>query len=128
MDYLDRTNVVQSIFGRYILFRQLQDRIEKQQNIGKNARNLPTGASKAFQRLNLKLPYFTRTGIRTKQGILDDGINSLQRYYLNNFHDAERQEAIDLIVGNAYCSAYANRFKGILRHDQYCLQPLLARK
>ena len=28
---------------------------------------------------------FTRTGKRTKLGALDDGMNSLQRYYLNNF-------------------------------------------
>jgi len=130
MDCLDRTNVVQSIFGRYILFRQLQEGLGKQQY--SRTKNLPAGASAAFQRMNLKLPWaagenahrllwadnadiisrlyagtnalkgdYTRTGVRTKQGILDDGINSLQRYYLNNFQDAERQEAIDLIVGNA---------------------------
>jgi hypothetical protein len=42
---------------------------------------------------------FTRTGKRTKMGALDDGMNSLQRYYLNNFLDADRQEGIDLMVG-----------------------------
>ena len=31
-------------------------------------------------------------------GALDDGMNSLQRYYLNNFLDADRQEGIDLLT------------------------------
>ena len=44
---------------------------------------------------------FTRTGKRTKRGALDDGMNSLQRYYLNNFMDADRQEGVDLLVGHA---------------------------
>ena len=44
---------------------------------------------------------FTRTGKRTRRGALDDGMNSLQRYYLNNFIDADRQEGIDLLVGDA---------------------------
>ena len=42
---------------------------------------------------------FTRTGERTKRGALNDGVNSLQRYYLNNFLDADRQEGMDLMVG-----------------------------
>jgi hypothetical protein len=42
---------------------------------------------------------FTRTGKRTRKGALDDGMNSLQRYYLNNFLDADRQEGMDLMVG-----------------------------
>ena len=30
---------------------------------------------------------FTRTGKRTHQGAINDGINSLTRYYINNFTD-----------------------------------------
>ena len=33
-------------------------------------------------------------------GALDDGMNSLQRYYLNNFLDADRQEGVDLLTGH----------------------------
>ena len=44
---------------------------------------------------------FTRTGKRTRRGALDDGVNSLQRYYVNNFIDADRQEGMDLLVGDA---------------------------
>lgn len=34
---------------------------------------------------------FTRTGKRTKAGLMQDGINSATRYYLNNFADGSRQ-------------------------------------
>ncbi len=43
---------------------------------------------------------FTRTGKRNLRGALNDGINSLTRYYLNNFADGARQDAYDLFVGN----------------------------
>uniref|UniRef100_T1J2C7 Phosphatidylinositol-3-phosphatase SAC1 n=1 Tax=Strigamia maritima TaxID=126957 RepID=T1J2C7_STRMM len=43
---------------------------------------------------------FTRTGKRTRLGMARDGINSLIRYYKNNFADGFRQDAIDLILGN----------------------------
>lgn len=42
---------------------------------------------------------FTRTGKRTYGGLLDDGIKSLSRYYLNNFTDGRKQDAYDLITG-----------------------------
>lgn len=44
---------------------------------------------------------FTRTGKRTKMGMLNDGLNSLTRYYKNNLTDGFRQDAIDLFLGNA---------------------------
>lgn len=34
---------------------------------------------------------FTRTGKRTKQGLLQDGYNSVSRYFKNNFFDGPRQ-------------------------------------
>ena len=34
---------------------------------------------------------FTRTGKRTKSGALQDGKNSITRYFLNNFSDAYKQ-------------------------------------
>ena len=140
MDCLDRTNVVQSIFGRYILYKQLQERpglkhrrnsVSVDGSTPSIRRSLPMGYVVAFRRNALKLPWqqgeishrllwadnadaisrlyagtpalkgdFTRTGKRTKRGALDDGINSLQRYYLNNFIDADRQEGMDLLVGH----------------------------
>lgn len=43
---------------------------------------------------------FTRTGKRTKMGLFRDGVNSLTRYYKNNFADGFRQDAIDLFLGH----------------------------
>ena len=43
---------------------------------------------------------FTRTGVRTKAGLVDDGVKSGKRYFLNNFQDGHKQDAIDLVTGN----------------------------
>jgi hypothetical protein len=135
MDCLDRTNVVQSMFGRYILYRQLQERKGLQVNkLGAKRitrRTLPLECIVGYRNQPLTLPWlqgemahrclwadnadaisnlyagtpalkgdFTRTGKRTKRGAMNDGVNSLQRYYLNNFIDADRQEGMDLLVGS----------------------------
>jgi hypothetical protein len=42
---------------------------------------------------------FTRLGVRTKQGALQDLNNSITRYCLNNFSDGPRQDAFDLFLG-----------------------------
>jgi hypothetical protein len=34
---------------------------------------------------------FTRTGKRSKEGALQDGVNSVMRYVRNNFFDGDRQ-------------------------------------
>lgn len=139
MDCLDRTNVVQSMFGRYILFQQFSERFGLKET-GK--RNLPLGYNVAFKRNMLTLPWisgevshrllwadnadsisrlyagtnalkgdFTRTGKRTKRGALDDGVNSLTRFYLNNFLDADRQEGMDLLTGYAKFDNVENHTK-----------------
>ncbi|KAK6922504.1 SAC domain [Dillenia turbinata] len=43
---------------------------------------------------------FVRYGQRTVQGIVKDGWNALARYYLNNFCDGTKQDAIDLLQGH----------------------------
>ena len=127
MDCLDRTNVVQSMFGRYILYQQFNDRYGLKAS---TKRKLPLGYNTAFKRKMITLPWnagevshrllwadnadeisrlyagtpalkgdFTRTGKRTKRGALDDGVNSLTRFYLNNFLDGDRQEGMDLLTG-----------------------------
>jgi hypothetical protein len=125
MDCLDRTNVVQSILGRFILFQQTcpennplaQKEFLKSQQLtlpwhqGEVAhRSLWADNADAISRLYAGTPAlkrdFTRTGKRTKKGALDDGMNSLQRYYLNNFLDADRQEGMDLMVGHANFSNF----------------------
>ena len=43
---------------------------------------------------------FTRTGKRTTMGLLDDGVKSVTRYYLNTFQDGQKQDALDLASGS----------------------------
>jgi len=169
MDCLDRTNVVQSLIGRYILFQQMNSRDAQQTQTTTRKRNLPFEYLIIFRKNPLTLPWgqqqqqqqttlsnnnngtndskqrtnnnsqqqqnnnnkegeltfrqiwadnadlisnlyagtnalkgdFTRTGKRTKRGMLDDGVNSVTRYYLNNFgSDSQRQEGYDLLVGS----------------------------
>jgi len=112
VDNLDRTNVVQSLFARRSLVIALgKTDALKSGNVletpykdfekvykdlwGNNADAMSmlyagTGALKTD---------FTRTGKRTTRGALQDGYNSVMRYYLNNLIDGERQDAIDLMLG-----------------------------
>lgn len=144
MDCLDRTNVVQSMFGRYILFQQFCDRFGLK---GVTKRKLPLGYNVAYKRKMLTLPWntgevahrliwadnadaisrlyagtpalkgdFTRTGRRTKRGALDDGVNSVTRFYLNNFLDADRQEGMDLLTGYT-------QFEDSDTHGEYNMEP-----
>jgi hypothetical protein len=39
---------------------------------------------------------FTRTGKRSKAGEINDGKNSLTRYYINNFTDGYNHDCLDL--------------------------------
>ncbi|CAN0873641.1 Phosphoinositide phosphatase SAC6 [Linum grandiflorum] len=43
---------------------------------------------------------FIRLGQRTTQGIVKDGINAFVRFYLNNFEDGKKHDAIDLVQGH----------------------------
>ncbi|XP_045505127.1 phosphatidylinositol-3-phosphatase SAC1 isoform X1 [Colias croceus] len=108
VDCLDRTNVVQSLLARKHLVHLL-----RMLTITSNEDPIPhfdalfncvwadhadmisvqysgTGALKTD---------FTRTGKRTRMGLIRDGINSLTRYYKNNFSDGYRQDSIDLLLG-----------------------------
>ncbi|XP_015043580.2 phosphatidylinositide phosphatase SAC1 isoform X1 [Drosophila pseudoobscura] len=113
IDCLDRTNVVQSMLARRSLTSVLQ-------KLGVLHVGQPVEqASRSFEDLFkgvwadnadlISLQYsgtgalktdFTRTGKRTKAGALQDGKNSMIRYYLNNFADGQRQDGIDLFLGH----------------------------
>lgn len=43
---------------------------------------------------------FVRYGRQTVSGLIKDGFSAIARYYLNNFHDGIRQDAIDLVAGH----------------------------
>ncbi|KAF0896558.1 hypothetical protein E2562_024696, partial [Oryza meyeriana var. granulata] len=112
VDCLDRTNVTQNMIGRKILESQLQQ-------IGVLGDNSTISDYPAFD-ANYKVLWanhgdaistqysgtpalkgdFVRYGKRTTQGILNDLWNALARYYLNNFADGTKQDAMDLLQGH----------------------------
>jgi phosphatidylinositol 4-phosphatase len=111
MDCLDRTNVVQSSLARAALNRQLTD-------LGVLSRGETFTSDPAFEVLFRKIwadnadvvstsysgtgalkTDFTRTGVRTKAGALQDLRNSIMRYAKNNFADGPKQDAFDLFLG-----------------------------
>jgi hypothetical protein len=122
MDCLDRTNVVQSMLARHALNRQLTD-------VGVLARGETFTSDPAFEVLFRKLwadnadvvsrsysgtgalkTDFTRTGVRTKAGALQDLRNSIVRYGRNNFLDGSKQDAFDLFLGVHLPSTMGNVF------------------
>lgn len=115
MDCLDRTNVVQSVFSRKVLHKQLFDMGLTERPTGAPfesfADNLLERAFKdawtdnadAISILYTGTPAlktdFTRTGKRTYLGALNDAKNSLTRYYINNFCDGFNHDCLDLAQG-----------------------------
>jgi phosphatidylinositol 4-phosphatase len=60
------------------------------------------GVSKAYSGTGALKTDFTRTGVRSTSGLLQDGQNSIERYIKNNFFDITRQvfqHYTSLIVG-----------------------------
>ena len=111
MDCLDRTNVVQTTLARWVLNDQLRsvgilqpnDCVENHPKFISLFRNIWSDhadvISKAYSGTGALKTDYTRTGKRSMEGILQDGINSLTRYTKNNFFDGQRQDAYDLITG-----------------------------
>jgi hypothetical protein len=126
MDCLDRTNVVQSVLARWSLRRQVEalreGGVEDGEEGGAGGREgeeevlkLPyPGLEAAFRLLwsgnadALSVLYagtpalkgdYTRTGKRTKTGMVADGLNSAKRYVINNFVDRENQQAVEILLG-----------------------------
>lgn len=108
VDCLDRTNVSQTAVARIVMETQL-----RKLGILPPDENLPSSCKKIFQVLwanngdaisrqyagtaALKGDY-TRTGERKLTGMMKDGVNSANRYYLR-FKDSYRQATIDLMLG-----------------------------
>ena len=111
MDCLDRTNVVQSMLGRWTLTRMLIDlnvirpgeSAQDDQSFEHLFRNVWADnadvVSKSYSGTGALKTDFTRTGNRTKQGMLQDLNNSITRYVRNNFADGPRQDGFDLFLG-----------------------------
>uniref|UniRef100_A0A3P8VWE2 Inositol polyphosphate-5-phosphatase F n=1 Tax=Cynoglossus semilaevis TaxID=244447 RepID=A0A3P8VWE2_CYNSE len=109
MDCLDRTNVVQAALARLVMEQQL-----KKLGVMPPEQPLPLKCYRIYQIMwanngdTISRQYagtaalkgdFTRTGERKLAGVMKDGVNSANRYYLNRFRDAYRQAVIDLMMG-----------------------------
>jgi len=138
IDSLDRTNVVQSVIGRYYLFDILS-------NIGfSNNKPSEDDVFKTFQEPfettfkllwanhgdNISLAYsgtgalksdFVRTGKRTLMGNIQDGYLSSKRFYLNNFRDGYNQDCHDYFLG-----ALNPRKKEFKQHSPWALHVLIS--
>ncbi|ETV84769.1 hypothetical protein H257_03867 [Aphanomyces astaci] len=111
MDNLDRTNVVMSLVARRTMLlclrldsndmSWLDSPFDQFESFFKNAwADNADAVSVMYAGTGALKTDFTRTGKRTLAGALQDGINSVTRYYLNNFTDGIRQDSLDLFVGN----------------------------
>ena len=111
MDCLDRTNVVQSMLARWTLTRQLLDlgilqpgqSADDDETFKDLFRNIWADnadvVSKSYSGTGALKTDFTRTGERTRAGMIRDFTNSLTRYVKNNFADGPRQDGLDLFLG-----------------------------
>ncbi|KAM1798954.1 hypothetical protein TB1_032267 [Malus domestica] len=111
IDCLDRTNVTQSYLAQKSLDAQLQRTglLDSSESISMFAEDYQTfRALWAEQGDEISLEYagtyalkgdLVRYGKQTFGGIIKDGMSALSRYYLNNFQDGIRQDAMDLISG-----------------------------
>ncbi|CAJ0963821.1 unnamed protein product, partial [Mesorhabditis belari] len=113
MDCLDRTNVVQSMLARAVLPLQLgalgfvspqSFEVVSNADLEEAFKNLWADngdqCSKQYAGTGALKSDYTRLGKRTYVGALNDGVNAITRYFRNNFADGNRQDAIDLFLGN----------------------------
>jgi len=115
MDCLDRTNVVQSLMAAENLvkvlkdFGVLPDTADSKTMLAQNASFDSCFKNTWADHANMvSVQYagtgalktdFTRTGKRTKYGLLQDGWNSMIRYYKNNFSDGFRTDGMHFFLG-----------------------------
>ncbi len=111
MDCLDRTNLVQSMLARWTLDRMFTDLGILQ--AGQSTTDDPSFeylfrnvwadnadvVSKSYSGTGALKTDFTRTGNRTRLGMLRDLQASLTRYAQNNFADGPKQDGYDLFLG-----------------------------
>jgi len=108
-DNLDRTNLVQSRFAMQIANKQLEkvlpEYYSKMTPAEKSAFENELRIAWSDNGDQISIQYAgtaamrsirTRTGKTTVYGILYDVINSVKRYYINNFQDGANQDALDI--------------------------------
>ncbi|XP_055384733.1 phosphatidylinositide phosphatase SAC2 [Condylostylus longicornis] len=128
MDCLDRTNIVQTALGKAVLESQLvklglappYTPIPEQL---KNPfmvlwANNGDVISRQYAGTNALKGDYTRTGERKLTGMVKDGMNSANRYYLARFKDSYRQATIDLMLGNPISAESLNALGGQQAPDE----------
>ncbi|XP_055614835.1 phosphatidylinositide phosphatase SAC2 isoform X2 [Toxorhynchites rutilus septentrionalis] len=110
MDCLDRTNVVQTAIGKAVLESQLvklglappYSQLPDQLKIPFMILWANNGdiISRQYAGTNALKGDYTRTGERKISGIMKDGMNSANRYFIQHFADSFRQSCIDMMLGN----------------------------
>ncbi|XP_077469194.1 phosphatidylinositide phosphatase SAC2 isoform X1 [Stigmatopora argus] len=128
MDCLDRTNVVQAAIARVVMEQQL-----KKLGVMPPEQPLPLKCYRIYQIMwanngdTISRQYagtaalkgdFTRTGERKLAGVMKDGVNSANRYYLNRFRDAYRQAVIDLMMGHPVTEDLYSIFSKEKEHEE----------
>ncbi|XP_016961024.1 phosphatidylinositide phosphatase SAC2 isoform X2 [Drosophila biarmipes] len=128
MDCLDRTNVVQTAIGKAVLESQLV-------KLGLSPPYTPIPEqlkspfmvlwanngdiiSRQYAGTNALKGDYTRTGERKFSGMMKDGMNSANRYYLARFKDSYRQATIDLMLGNQVSSESLSALGGQAGPDE----------
>ncbi|OWA53913.1 Phosphatidylinositide phosphatase SAC2 [Hypsibius exemplaris] len=109
VDCLDRTNVVQAAFARFVMESQLRKMgillpdcdfpVDCKQTLQTMWANNGDVISRQYAGTSALKGDITRTGERKLAGLMKDGYTSANRYYLNQFKDAYRQAAIDATLG-----------------------------
>lgn len=111
MDCLDRTNVVQSMLGRWAVTQQLVEAgiLHPGETANDDTafedlfRNIWADnadvVSKSYSGTGALKTDFTRTGKRTRAGMVQDLNNSITRYFRNNLLDGPRQDGFDVFLG-----------------------------
>ncbi|XP_068155595.1 phosphatidylinositide phosphatase SAC2 isoform X3 [Drosophila tropicalis] len=128
MDCLDRTNVVQTAIGKAVLESQLV-----KLGLSPPYTPIPEALKSPFMVLwanngdiisrqyagtNALKGDYTRTGERKISGMMKDGMNSANRYYLARFKDSYRQATIDLMLGNQVSSESLSALGGQAAPDE----------
>ena len=138
IDSLDRSNVVQSVIGRYFLLLILSeigfsnvkptidDVFRKFQGPFESTFKLlwadhGDGISLAYSGTGALKSDFTRTGKRSFMGNLQDGYLSSKRFYLNNFRDGYNQDCHDYFLG-----ALNPKKKQFKQHSNFALYILIS--
>ena len=109
LDCLDRTNVTQTALARDMLSFQIRESdgstgiVNDMTRLGVALNEMwadnGDALSKAYTGTGAMKSSYTRKGKHTLAGMLDDGLKSVTRFYINTFKDSDNQVAVDLFLG-----------------------------